>query len=47
MVDFRDLVEVAAAQQDSDRPLPPLAMLAATSHGWLEDAKRRGYAKLC
>src|SRR6266851_3080652 len=33
MVDFRDLIEVAAAQRDSDRPLPPLAMLAATSPG--------------
>ena len=47
MVDFREPLEVPVPQWNSDEPLPPLAMLAATSPGskeMLEDARRMGYA---
>ena len=47
MFDFREPHEVPVPQWNSDEPLPPLAMLAATSPGskeMLEDARRMGYA---
>jgi hypothetical protein len=47
IVDFREPLEVPVPQWNSDEPLPPLAMLAATSPGskeMLEDARRMGYA---